>query len=134
MAFTAGTANIKIQNLDAIDVGAVQLSACDIENGASLSITDGDMVSLSCGSSQEISEKANITFNYMPGTAATGAALAALDGTSGDVMFTFLDDTRLTLTAVPIAVNKKVVAGQPTKYEVTVDVTKANIDEILTYA
>jgi len=135
MAFTAGTGNIKLRNIEQIDVvGEITLNGCNIENGASLSITDGDMLSLACGSSQEISEKANITFNYIPESASDGAAVMAFDGTSDDISLTFLDGTVLTLSDVPIAVNKKIVAGQPTKLEVTIDVTKSNIDEILTYA
>ena len=141
MAFTAGTTNIKLKHINsiAIDDGgviSVSIDGCDVESGVNLTIADGEMMTLACGATQEISEKATLNFVYLPDTAAEGAAVKAADGIPCRVILEFTTGEVLDMNNLPfplMSVTKQIVAGQVAKYNISFEVSKANIDELLTY-
>lgn len=137
MAWTPGIANIKLKQINSVTLEGlttVVLSGDDLENGLSLIIADGEIFKAASGKEEEISEKATVEGNYISETKAESDALMALDGTSCLITLAFDSNEELILTSIPVSLNKQVESGKLTKITIKAEVTKANIDELLSYS
>lgn len=137
MAWTSGTANIKLRNITSVtldDDDIIVLDGDDLESGLSLVIADGEIFKAASGKEEEISEKGTVEGNYIAETKTESDALMSHDGKKSEITILFDSGESIVLQGVPLSLNKQIEAGKLTKIAIKAEITKANIDELLTYA